>query len=407
MKSVVYNCTSIILEYVTRMTILPINNRTPVEIHTVLNKPFEVVVKHIMSFVFTYHYNARVHGLFFTKKDEVIHESNDCVMESITIQFNFDQSEIDVLESKKPFTSCFRSFTINTGSKKRNIITYSDDENGKIIKSIHRKINSVLSAKYTFDNNSFAYQKGKSILSCVKQHQSSNSFIKLDIHKFFNSINKKLLVEKIFVLIFGAKAYSEQLDCIFDSCFFNDEMPIGLVTSPILSDIYLNDFDKQIVSKLGDGYTYTRYADDILISSRNTINIEEKKRIIDGISSLLHPLKLRLNTKKSVYKTLTRRGDCLRYLGLNLVKTENDVIVSVGKKYKYYIAKCFLNYAAMPNSLDTEKQKFYLGKRITGYLSFVKMIEGEQGLSKIYKRIEKSTNGRIRIKERINIPGKS
>ena len=48
------------------------------------------------------------------------------------------------------------------------------------------------------------------------------------------------------------------------------------------------------------------------------------------------------------------------------------------------------------------KEKYYLGKQIAGYLSFVKMIEGKVGLKKIYTRIEKSTEGRVVIKERIN-----
>lgn len=93
------------------------------------------------------------------------------------------------------------------------------------------------------------------------------------------------------------------------------------------------------------------------------------------------------------------RGDYIKYLGLNIVKSQEGNIVTVGKSYKNYIAKCYLKYIVMNN--DTE-EKFYFGKQIAGYLSFVKMIEGEEGLKKIYNRIEKSTNGRILIKEKIN-----
>lgn len=61
----------------------------------------------------------------------------------------------------------------------------------------------------------------------------------------------------------------------------------------------------------------------------------------------------------------------------------------------------FLNYIAMDSDKET-KEKYYFGKQIAGYLSFVKMIEGEAGLKKIYTGIEKSTEGRVVIEERIN-----
>lgn len=48
------------------------------------------------------------------------------------------------------------------------------------------------------------------------------------------------------------------------------------------------------------------------------------------------------------------------------------------------------------------EEKYYFGKQIAGRLSFVKMIEGEAGLRKVYTRIEKSTGGRIVIKDKIN-----
>ena len=93
-------------------------------------------------------------------------------------------------------------------------------------------------------------------------------------------------------------------------------------------------------------------------------------------------------------------GDHIKYLGLNIVKNGIGNTISVGKTYKNYVAKCYLKYIKMTNDIEKEN-RYYLGKQIAGYLSFVKMIEGEGGLKKIYKRIEKSTEGRVVIKERI------
>ena len=86
---------------------------------------------------------------------------------------------------------------------------------------------------------------------------------------------------------------------------------------------------------------------------------------------------------------------------MNIVKNEQGNVITVGKAYKNYIAKSYLKYIVMDNDEKT-KEKYYFGKQIAGYLSFVKMIEGEEGLKRIYNRIEKSTEGRVVIKDRIN-----
>ena len=50
--------------------------------------------------------------------------------------------------------------------------------------------------------------------------------------------------------------------------------------SPILSDMYLSDFDDRISSELEkDDLVYTRYADDIMISSKTNINQELHSKI--------------------------------------------------------------------------------------------------------------------------------
>ena len=118
------------------------------------------------------------------------------------------------------------------------------------------------------------------------------------------------------------------------------------------------------------------------------------------IEKHLATLGLTLNKKKYIKKDLIMDGDHIKYLGLNIVKNGIGNTISVGKTYKNYVAKCYLKYIKMTNDIEKEN-RYYLGKQIAGYLSFVKMIEGEGGLKKIYKRIEKSTEGRVVIKERI------
>ena len=51
-----------------------INGKTDISIQTVLVKSIEDVVKHIVTFIFTYHKNARLKGYYFVGKNQVIKE---------------------------------------------------------------------------------------------------------------------------------------------------------------------------------------------------------------------------------------------------------------------------------------------------------------------------------------------
>lgn len=391
---------SLVLTFVLKNTFLGVNGKTKISIQTVLAKDIEDVVKHIVTFIFIYHKNARLKGYFFVGKNEVIKELDLKV--NPTDFFNLTSTDIDFIKlyNSKSF-ECFRTFELKTGYKKREIIAYANDDNGQTMREVHEKITLILNQEHLFNEHSFAYQKGKSVKECAECHKSSISFLKFDIHKFFNSIDKKKLVKKLIKEFELDAIYEEQVSIILDTCFREGKMPIGLITSPVLSDIYMKDFDGEFAKELGNHYIYTRYADDILISHSDIISQEEELRIKSLLKKMLGALGLNLNENKYIRRDLIKRGDYIKYLGLNIVKNQQKNVITVGKAYKNYIAKCYLKYIVMNNDNET-KEKYYFGKQIAGYLSFVKMIEGEDGLKKIYNRIEKSTGGRVLIKDRIN-----
>lgn len=391
---------SLIMSFVLKHTFLGVNGKTQISIQTVLVKNIEDIVKHIVTFIFTYHKNARLKGYFFVGKNEVIKELE--LQGNPTDFFCLDATDIDFVKSfcNKKF-ECFRTFEVRTGYKKREIITYENNEEGQAMRELHEKIALALNKEHVFDEHSYAYQQGKSVKSCVECHKSSASFLKFDIHKFFNSIEKKRLAKRLMKEFELDVIYEEQISVILDTCFSEGKMPIGLVTSPVLSDIYMKEFDREFARELGDCYIYTRYADDILISHSDIISLDEELRIKSLLEKKLNALGLSLNRKKYMRRDLIKNGEHIKYLGINIVKNDNENVVSVGKAYKNYIAKCYLKYIVMDDDKES-KDKYYFGKQIAGYLSFVKMIEGDTGLKKIYTRIEKSTEGRVVIKERIN-----
>ena len=62
------------MAFLMKHTFVGINSKTKVDIQTVLTRNIEDIVKHIISFIFTYHKNSRLKGYFLVGKNEIIKE---------------------------------------------------------------------------------------------------------------------------------------------------------------------------------------------------------------------------------------------------------------------------------------------------------------------------------------------
>ena len=195
----------------------------------------------------------------------------------------------------------------------------------------------------------------------------------------------------------------KELDEILKTCFYGTRLPLGLVMSPILSDMYLSNFDDRISSELEkDGLVYTRYADDIMISSKTNINQELHCRIQKIIEAELDKVSLSLNNQKSAFINFGNQHKFIRYIGINIIQGTNGNYLSVGKSYIYGIAKEYLRYLNKVKLLNSEnvddsetsleelkKDIFYERMIIIGKVGFLKQIEGERGYHRLEKRLKK------------------
>ena len=184
----------LIMAFLMQHTFVGINSKTKVDIQTVLTRNIEDIVKHIISFIFTYHKNSRLKGYFLVGKNEIIKELE--LQISPVDFFDLTVKDIEILNlfKNKP-DDFFSTFEIKTGYKKRKITTYKNNIYGNAMRELHQKICLVLNKQYVFDIHSYAYQKNKSVKKCIECHKKSKSFLKFDIHKFFNSIDKRKLTQ--------------------------------------------------------------------------------------------------------------------------------------------------------------------------------------------------------------------
>lgn len=118
--------------------------------------------------------------------------------------------------------------------------------------------------------------------------------LKCDISKFFQSVNHKILKEKLRRKIKDPRALKIVFQ-IIDS--YKDGLGIGSMTSQVLAIFFLNDLDHYIKEELGIK-CYVRYQDDFLLYSDSKEYLEYcKKKII----KFLKKEDLALNNKTAIY----------------------------------------------------------------------------------------------------------
>lgn len=132
----------------------------------------------------------------------------------------------------------------------------------------------------------------------LKNKTNQNFYIlKVDVSKFFNSIDKKILYKLIEKRV-KDKAFLEcTKSLIFDGTAKG--IPIGNYTSQFFANIYLTELDHFVKEKLRIKY-YVRYMDDfiLLIDSK-----QEAIETLEKIKYFLHNfLKLEINKKTNYFK---------------------------------------------------------------------------------------------------------
>lgn len=373
-----------------------------IELVTIINRDMMDIVKHILKFIILYHENEPRNGhSFITETNDLFlrNVSDMSLINSLNV-FDLTSEEYKLIKeinlNKNDF---FEQFVITRNRKKRTLCKYISSEKGTQVYNLHKKIESKIIEHFHYSENSYAYQQGKSAVKCVKIHKNSKCFVKFDVKSFFNSISIDDLSIRLLKYMKIDTAYKHQLERILETCVFDGKIPLGFCISPLLSEVYMKRFD-DVISDYAQAHNliYTRYADDILISSMEILSESDIEYIKKEVESTLKIIKLKINSKKYRVGMLKRTGHHFKYLGVNIVHKENENTITVGKSYKNSVAKNYLKYLSIPKEgNENKKRRFYEAKRISGQISFVKQVEGIDGYSYITERISKCTNGRLII----------
>ena len=281
-----------------------------------------------------------------------------------------------------------RTFTVVINGKRRKIVTYQPNEKGAALRNLQRLFVCVLNGLHTPSNHSYAYIEGCSTKSCLEQHLQNDHFLKTDIHAYFDIVSFELLRDRLFALSPLMRKQHAYWSRILSACFYDGKMPIGFISSPILSDLFLKDVDERFGNM--DGINYTRYADDFIISAAGDQADQQLQYALAELKREMDDRHLELNKKKTYFRQLRQEGDAIHLLGLNLVRTESgDNRITVSDRYIRETSKELCQLIQEKNQLnDWEARKRFcavMGK--VGYITYA----SEQSAQKLQKMLHVKT----------------
>jgi len=166
-----------------------------------------------------------------------------------------------------------------------------------------------------FVNTSYAYRLGKGHGKAIrrvkdfidrKNHWASS----VDINNFFDSIDRKILMQKVEkeidnkIILNIIKMWIE-IGVIYKEKYINTNTGIaqGGVISPLLSNLYLNEFD---IALLNNNINNVRYADNIILFANTENKLQENLSFAKEY--LNNKLKLKLNKTDNEIVNINNKG---------------------------------------------------------------------------------------------------
>jgi RNA-directed DNA polymerase len=196
---------------------------------------------------------------------------------------------------------------------------------------IQQAINQVLERFFepVFSEYSYGFRPQRSAEMAIKQakeyiREDRRYVVDMDLEKFFDKVNHDILIERI-----RRKVSEPEVLTLIRRYLKSGVMENGLVSintegtpqggplSPLLSNIMLDDLDKELERR---GHKFCRYADDCNIYVKSE---KAGKRVLESITKFIETkLKLKVNNDKSAVDKPWRR----KFLGFSFTSLKKTTI---------------------------------------------------------------------------------
>lgn len=224
-------------------------------------------------------------------------------------------------------------------------------------------------------HNSNGFLLGKDLKRNALPHVNKRYVLNMDLKNFFSSINFRRVKVVLELQPFNLIGDKEQISfLIANLCFYNNYLPQGAPTSPILSHIVSQKLDRRLSNFcLGKNIKYTRYADDLTFSSNK---YKFDSQIKEYISKIIINERFTINENKTRVQTLMDRQEVTGLIVNQKVNIKKEYLQKVRAMLNNWEKRGYIYAASVFKMHNPEKINYNFEKVLLGHISYIKLIKG-------------------------------
>ncbi|PNR98021.1 group II intron reverse transcriptase/maturase [Petrotoga olearia] len=248
---------------------------------------------------------------------------------------------------------------------------------------VQQAITQVLSPIFErqFSDSSFGFRPKRSahdaIRRCQKHVDEGYKYVvDMDLEKYFDTVNQSKLIEVLSRTIKDGRVISLihkflRAGVVIGHKFEGTEVgvPQGGPLSPLLSNIMLNELDKELERR---GHRFVRYADDMVILCKSK---KSAKRTLENILPYIEgKLFLKVNREKTEVGHISK----VKFLGYTFYRHKGQTRVRIHPKAVAKMKTRIKELTARSNGMGNEQRIFNLRKYIIGWINYFKLADMKQ-----------------------------
>lgn len=247
-----------------------------------------------------------------------------------------------------------------------------------------------------FSENSFGFRPKRGAHDALRQCQENVNegyvyVVDMDLEKFFDTVCQSKLIEVLSRTIKDGRVISlihKYLNAgvIANGIFERTEigMPQGGPLSPLLSNIMLNELDKELERR---GHRFVRYADDCMIFCKSKKSAERTlKNIIPFIEGKLF---LKVNRKKTTVAHVSK----VKYLGYSFYRNKGKCRFRVHPKSVAKMKNKIRELTDRNNGMSNAKREEKYQQFVRGWVNYFKLAD----MKNLLKDTDEWARRRIRV----------
>jgi RNA-directed DNA polymerase len=262
---------------------------------------------------------------------------------------------------------------------------------------IQQAIAQVLTPIYemVFSSHSYGFRPGHSAHQAVQQAQAyvaegNEWVVDIDLEKFFDRVNHDMLMARVARVVKDKRvlklirAYLNSGVMVNGVVMETEEgTPQGGPLSPLLSNIMLDDLDKELEKR---EHKFVRYADDCNIYVRTQ---RAGERVLESVKQYLErKLKLKVNPKKSKVEKATKA----KFLGFSFWKRKREVYVRIANCTKERFMEKMRNLTRRTRSGQLEDILQEVNQYTRGWMAYFRLATTPS----VYQKLDEWIRRRLR-----------